>query len=522
MVNQDTPPYSSPIVPVIHLGLLLLVVVVAYSNTLYSPFILDDLSCIQYNDFLKLYSLSPQYLFEAAFSGPMPTRPVANISFALDYYFNQEVNIVSLHLTNIAIHCMNGVFLYYFALLTLKTPALRNKYHNSHYWIPLLTALLWAAHPLHTQSVTYLVQRMNSLAVLFYLLAFIFYIHARYTQKKSTVLLFTAASLTSGALAAGTKEITITLPVFILLYEFFFFRDLSKEWIRQKTPLLIALFAGMLAAFFIKFGLFFWETIPASYATRDFSLIERLLTEPRVIVFYLSLLFLPLPSRLNLEHDFQLSHGLIDPHTTLPAIFLLILLPLMAILITKKHRLLAFAILWFLGNLALESTFIPLEIIFEHRTYLPSMMVCLALVTILYQIVPHRTLLPLLIVLITLLTIGTYQRNETWRNEITILIDSARKSPNKARPHVHLGEALIARKKYPEAVVLLKKAISLDTTNHNAMNSLGVAYARTGDFALAIDQFRQVLEIEPSHITARENMLQAIKDSKHTKHPTHE
>lgn len=503
-------------IPRIYLFILLpFLVFLTYSNTLHSPFIFDDINAVQDNLHLRLTHITPQTLFEAAFSGTLPTRPVANLSFALDYYFHQGHNLISLHLTNIAIHYINAALLYVFILLTLKTPAIRNQYKDIHlHWVPLLTSLLWAVHPLHTQSVTYIVQRMNSLAVLFYLLAFIFYITARNTDKNKYSLLLALASIIAGALAIGTKEISITLPAFILLYEFFFFQNLDRGWLRQQRFLFIVLFIGGVAVFFIKFGLLFWETIPASYARRDFTLTERLLTEPRVIFFYLSLLFFPLPARLNLEHDFQISQSLTDPLLTLPVIVLLFLLPLLAVLIARKERLAAFTIFWFLGNLALESSFIPLEIIFEHRTYLPSMMVILLMVIILFRLVQFRTLLPVILVLAGLLAIGTFQRNKVWKDELSILLDCVEKSPTKARPHYNLGivyseqgESSKAIEHYEKARQVLRSA-SINT-------NLGIELYRIGSIDGAIASYRHALEIEPNFPMAHYHLgvaLAATKD----------
>ena len=118
---------------------------------------------------------------------------------------------------------------------------------------------------------------------------------------------------------------------------------------------------------------------------RDFTLQERLLTQFRVVIFYISLVVLPYPSRLTLEHDFALSYSLLDPFTTLLSLFALLLFILAAIFSARRERIFSFCILWFFGNLFIESSFIPLEIIFEHRTYLPSMMLIFLFIIIRYN-----------------------------------------------------------------------------------------------------------------------------------------
>ncbi len=490
--------------------LLPLLIFAIYSNTLHSPLIFDDLHTITHNQHNRLIQLTPESLCKAGFSGTNSSRPTAKISFALDYYFNQGLNVVSLHLTNIIIHIINAIFLYYFLILTFKTPALKNKYKKHRNWISLLTSLLWAMHPLHTQSVVYIVQRMNSLSVLFYLLAFICFINARFSQKKAPVLFLSSASLLSGILAVGSKEIAVTLPGFIILYEFFFFQDLNRSWLKQKKFILIAFFGAAISLFLIKFGISFWESIPASYDRRDFTLLERLLTEPRVILFYLSLLFLPLPSRLNLEHDFPLSHSLINPLTTLPALLLIFLFVIVAIVITKKERLLAFAIFWFLGNLILESSFIPLEIIFEHRTYLPSMMVCLVLVTTMVYFIPYRTLFPVMILLVALLAWGTYERNKTWNSELSILTDCVKKSPDKARSQYNLGIVYSEQGAPYKAISHYEQALRINPQSASVNTNLGLELFRLGFINKAITHYEQALLIAPGFPMAHFHMGEAL------------
>lgn len=477
--------------------LLPLLIFTIYSNSLRSPLILDDIHTITNNQYNRLTQLTPEALYNAGFSGTNVSRPIAKISFALDYYFNNGINLISLHITNICIHIINSILLYYFLLLTFKTPAIRNQYIKTGNRISLFTAFLWAVHPLHTQSVVYIVQRMNSLAVLFYLLSFVCFITARLNDKKTTVILLSSASIFFGVLAFGTKEIAVTLPMFILLYEFFFFQDLDRFWLKQKKLVLLTCSGAAVVLFLYKFGINFWETIPASYASRDFTLVERLLTEPRVILLYLNLLLLPLPSKLTLEHDFPLSHSLLTPVTTLPAILFIFLLATLAVLITKKERLLAFAIFWFIGNLFLESSFIPLEIVFEHRTYLPSMMVNLGMVIILVRLVPYRTFFPFMILLISLLAWGTYERNKTWASELSILTDCVEKAPNKARPQYNLGIVYSEKGLPHKAIAHYEQALRINPHSASINTNLGIELYQLGFIDKAISHYRRALVIEP-------------------------
>ena len=206
---------------------LALVVILLYVETLTGPFIFDDKPNILENSHIRLTKLTVTDLARAAFKSPIPRRPLANISFALNYYFH-GYNPVAYHLVNILIHILNGIVLFLLAKTTLRTPSLRSDY-ETYRWIPFFTALLWLVHPLQTQSVAYIVQRMNSLATLFYLLSILLYAKSRLESKDRPRKLLLAGCILSGLFALASKEISATLPFFLLLYEWYFVQDLSRR-----------------------------------------------------------------------------------------------------------------------------------------------------------------------------------------------------------------------------------------------------------------------------------------------------
>jgi len=148
-----------------------------YSNTLGSPFVFDDAPNIQENPHIRLTKLTLEGIKNAGLQNSSSNRPVANISFALNYYFHQY-HVLGYHLVNILIHAAAGFFLYLLVKTTMNLPSLRSRY-GSHEWIPLFTVLIWLVHPIQTQSVTYIVQRMNSIAAMFYVLSLLLYAKAR-------------------------------------------------------------------------------------------------------------------------------------------------------------------------------------------------------------------------------------------------------------------------------------------------------------------------------------------------------
>ena len=199
------------------LTLSAIIVVLIYADTLTTPFIFDDINNIRDNPHIRIPVPSLKNLVWAGFHSPEANRPVANISFALNYYFH-DYNLVGFHLVNILIHLSAGILLYFLTKATLATPAIRTTF-DKFGWIPFFTAFIWMVHPLQIQSVAYLVQRMNSLSAMLYILSLLFYVRFRLAAGGKAKWPLLAGCIFSGLMAFGTKEITVTLPLFILLYE---------------------------------------------------------------------------------------------------------------------------------------------------------------------------------------------------------------------------------------------------------------------------------------------------------------
>jgi hypothetical protein len=427
------------------------------------------------------------------------SRPVTNISFALNYFFGQY-NVTGYHLVNIAIHCIAGIFLFLLVGTTINLPALRVKGYSTR-WLPFLAALIWLINPVQTQSVTYVVQRMNSMTAMFYVMALFAYVQGRLADRWRLKLGYFGGAAGAGLLALGSKEIAVTLPVFIVLYEWYFLQDLQWGWLKKHGWLLGGLFGLLLSgAVFFFYGKDPLSRLLAEYAFRDFTLGERLLTEARVVIFYLTLLLLPVPGRLNLDHDFPLSHSLLEPVSTLLSLTALVLFAGLAVVLARRHRLLSFGIIWFLGNLAIESSFVPLEIIFEHRLYLPSMMLIPALLASARKYLTGRY--PKMITvtaLVLILMFWTYQRNQAWADPIWFWSDCVQKSPDKARVHNNLAMILHETGLYPEKTEYhLREAIRVDRSFGEAYCNLANIRWDQGRFAEAIELYTKALEIHPN------------------------
>jgi tetratricopeptide (TPR) repeat protein len=512
---------------------LALLVFSIYTNTLRAPYFFDDEINITRNPHIRLTQITPDGLIKAGFESHIPNRPVANISFGLNYYFG-GYHVFGYHLVNLVIHMITGLLLYLLVKTTLllswgtdrdasilKPPAAGSEpaygwRSLDPSWVSFWAASLWLVHPVQTQSVTYIVQRMNSMATLFCVLSLLLYARGRISQKlrfnpsrrPSThpYVLF-AGSLVGGLLAFGSKETAATLPFFILLYELYFFQDLSWAWVTRNY-----LYVGIvLVLFFITAAVYMgdhpWDKILAGYARRDFTLNQRVLTEFRVVIFYLSLLIWPHPSRLNLQHDFALSYSLFDPLTTVMSLGVIVGLLALGIYLAPRQRILSFCLLWFLGNLVIESSVIGLELVFEHRLYMPSMFLSLAAVMLFCRYVKLRWLQAVLLGMVVMVSaFGTFERNKVWKDEVTFYRDCVQKSPTKARARDGLGSALLKRGQVEEAIAQYNESLRLAPDFASAHNNLGIALIRSENFSQAIYHFQEALRLVPGYADAFYNL----------------
>lgn len=490
-------------------GLLIVLVAVAvffiYAKTLTGGFIFDDRHNIKDNPHIRLTHITPKSLYDTVREGPSSRRPVAMISFALNYYFH-GYKVVGYHLVNLMIHITTGLLLYLLITMTWQTPAMHPR-DNRYSWVAFFTAIIWLVHPIQTQSVSYVVQRMNSMATMFYVLSMVLYVKARFAEAKPEKAAWFSAAAVSGILALGSKETAATLPVFIFLYEWYFFQDLRRDWIKKRIPILAGIMILLIIIALIFLGRHPLEKVLSGYATHHLTMAQRGLSQFRVVIFYISLLLWPHPSRLNLDHDFQPSFSALDPVTTVPAMAAIIGILVLALFLAKKQRLISFCILWYFGNLVIESSIIGLELVFEHRNYMPSMFVVLLAVFLSFRYIKPGWLTPLMLLAVAaVFATWTYQRNEVWRSPVLIWKDSAQKSPHNPRSLNNLGVALADHGHYPEAVQYYHKALQIYPNYAEAHANLGYAIARQGQLDEAIIHFKTALQLDPQFHEAHTNL----------------
>jgi len=514
-----------------------------YSNTLEVPFIFDDQARINENPYIRIHELTIDNLVQASFNKKSSaSRPLGNLSFALNFYFHQY-KLPGYHVVNIIIHILTSLFLYLLIKTTLTTPVLSLKYDHPDA-IAFFTALIWMVHPLHTQSVTYIVQRLNSMAAMFYVLSFLLYAKGRISQiqqatknhqietisksntdtssnKQKTVFsiqrsassLYYLGAVMAWMLALGSKQNAAMLPFFIFLYEWYFFQDLDRNWLKRHMKIVfgVVILFGLTALIFLGTSPLERLTSITDFAHHEFTLTERIMTQFRVVIYYLSLLAFPHPSRLNLDHDFPLSHSLTNPITTLLCLVAIIGLIGLAVYIARKERLLSFCILWFFGNLVIESSVIPLAIIYEHRTYLPSMLVSLLIVILGYRYIKSKWIsVAIMCAVISAFSYWTYQRNSVWGDLVVFWSDSVEKSPKKSRPHNNLGLALAIQGRRAEAIKHYAESLRINPNYFEAHINMGIALSEEGHMDKAIEHYYEALRIKPYHPEAHNKLGLAL------------
>ena len=414
-------------------------------------FLFDDTINIVDNISIRLQTLDLPALKEAALSGDagMLGRPLSMLSFALNYYFN-GLNPFNFKLTNIVIHLLNGVCIYALTVLILQTCRQRDLSGiNEAYarWVGLAVASAWLLHPLNLTAVLYIVQRMTSLAALFTLMGLITYLRGRQQLAvgKSGWGWIVVSFALFMPLAVFSKENGALLPVFMLAIEWVFFR--FKTATSGSRRFLIALFTISILLPLIALMTYFIAN-PASlisgYSVRDFTLTERLMTEARVMWFYIQLIAAPDISQLGVYHDdISVSKSLLTPPSTVFSCIGIILLTGSALILRKRHPIASFGILFFLIGHSLESSVIALELVHEHRNYLPAYGLLLTLFYYLLYPLAHAKSLKarqILAVFFTLMLAGvTFLRATQWGDHFLMKEMAAANHPNSIRSNVDIG-----------------------------------------------------------------------------------
>ncbi|MDH3379263.1 MAG: hypothetical protein OEQ39_20245 [Gammaproteobacteria bacterium] len=472
----------------------------AYSPGLSGDFLFDDEANIRQNRALAFDALNLEALWRAAnggFAGPL-NRPIAMLSFAIDtglhgfdpFYFKT---------TNLAIHIATGLSVWLLVHLLLTQTGVNSRRAQ---WITIATAAAWTLHPFNLSPVLYVVQRMTSLSALFVCCGVISYVLGRrrlQDDRRAWPYLLIATPL-FGTFALLCKESGALLPLLLLVTEYCLFQFKGLDY--KSRRLLVAYLVVFASAPFLALGYYYWThpySFAGGYSHRDFNAIERLMTESRVIVWYLKMIVFPVTSEMGLQHDdIAISRSIFDPVTTLPAILSIVGAVIAAVALRKRAAVLSFGLLWFLTGHLLESTILPLDIAYEHRNYLPSVGIVFALLYYGLKTWRLELLLPLqtTIVLgtVSILAFTTHIRASDWGDPQRFTLSEVKHHPKSPNNNYFAGMQLLAtaaRQDSPDesAIALASKYLKTALTLRPAMASATIALLCMNlDFRQTLDQ----------------------------------
>ena len=446
-----------------------------YAPGLTGGFALDDYTNIVQNAAVHIGSLSWDALSRAAFSfqaGPT-MRPVSMLSFALNsYFFGSDAE--PFKVVNLVIHLLNGLLVFILLLQVLQAyrrhlaPSLPERRVE---WLALIVGAMWLLHPLNLMPVLYVVQRESALSSLFVLVGCNAYVWGRtrcLAGRSGTWVIWVTVPICT-LIAMVCKESGALLPVYALIIELFIFRFQGGDGRRDLKALLFYLPMLVLPICGAALWIVAAHGGPLDYSHRDFTLLERLMSETRILWLYIGWTLIPNLSSLGLYHDdIAVSHGLLQPTTTLWAIAGLIVLAAACMRLWRRYPLAVMGVAWFFGGQLMESTVFPLELAYEHRCYLPDLGLILTVVSLVFPLEDaSRFRLPRYAVLGAMLgayAFLTWARADSWSDNLTFSASEARHHPESPYATYMLGQtyANIAlfedQSKYPEAVASLRAA----------------------------------------------------------------
>lgn len=477
--------------------LLVLLVGLAYHASPKNGFHLDDAINIVRHGPVHMHNLDVESLRRGALEGHVANRILPNLSFAIDWWRGGG-SATAFQQTNLLIHVLTALAV--FALLQKILRLSGSSLREAHI-VAFLASAVWALHPIQVQAVTYIVQRMAALSALFMLIALLSYLNCRTSPRR---LPWVAATLSASLAALLSKENAAILPLLFLLAEFTLVRPAPRPFtLIDKLLLAIPVIGGayLLADLLLFKGPFF-DFISAGYANREFTLSERLLTQPRVIFFHLGQILFPLPSRFSIEHDFLTSSSLLNPAGTLPALAGIGVAVAVGVWATVRQptATAGFFVLWLPLTLSIESSVIALEMLFEHRMYLPSVglagLMALALRHA-FRMGTQRAAMIGALIVIALLTTATLLRVPAWRTSTTLYEHAVRTAPSSPRAWTNLATAYIAEGRRTEALTAYDRALSLDSRYAVAYLNRASALRQDGKFDAAAADYRRFIELRP-------------------------
>ena len=460
--------------------------VLAYHNSLTGSFFHDDFQTILENSTIR--HLWPIWPVLAPFRGSASTvagRPFINLTLAVNYAIS-GYNVWSYHVVNLVVHILAGLTLYGFVRRTLLQALLRERFGAASSELALAIATLWVVHPMQTESVTYIVQRAESIMGLFYLLTLYYFIRGSESPRPR---LWYGLTVAACALGMASKQVMVSAPLAVMLYDRAFLSGSFRHAWRQRWPVYLALSATWIVLVATMVSADFYATMRKVSEAHHVGRWTYLLTESEVIVNYLRWSVWPkdLPILVN---TFQ------PGSVILPGAAILLLLGA-SVWALRENSIWGFVGAWFFMILAPTSSFLPsIDPIFLHRMYLPLAAVVSVVVMGLYAVM-GRLSLAVFVVMAIGLGVLTGQENRIFSKE----------------PHYNKGLGLAAVGRYREAIWNYEQALQITPNDPDAQYDLAVVLMRLGLPQQAINHYSRALQLKPDFAEAHNNLGFALAEA---------
>jgi tetratricopeptide (TPR) repeat protein len=496
--------------------ILVAVVGLVYSNTFLNSFHFDDLPSILEKPWIRGLDKIPQFLGK---ENSLFLRPLVILSFNINYAIS-EFEVWSYHLFNIIFHAIATLLVYQLARKALN---FMEDFSSQKRFavLPFFAAMLFALHPLNTQSVTYISSRSSIMVTVCYLSALILFFDG-FKKWKQTGQKAWAYFIGSGIfffLGGLSKEIIVTFPAMLFLVHFYFIsRETLKAWIATYAKWIFLLAIPLLT--FVGYKQFAaGGLLPASSAYLKSG--TWFLTQTSVVPFeyFRKMLF---PFNMNIDIDFPVLNNWLQPTHWLGIVALGIFVFFWIRISTRVsetvevgRRFVGFGMAWILLTLLPTSSFIPLlDVAVEHRTYLPMVGLVFLMAggfSCILEFLPATKLINYCAVLILIFfSLGVMVRNQDWKDEVTLWSDAKMKSPNLVRPYNNVGEAYDKLGKYDEAIVEFEGALKLNPNYFFGLNNLGNIYGKQRKLPEAIEYIKRALKQKPDYSPAHYNLARAF------------
>lgn len=503
-----------------------MVILLNYSNSLFSPFQFDDELIIQNNPYIK----NSTYLQSAK----VHYRHIFYLTFALNYYWG-KLNPFGYHLFNVLLHFSTSIIVFFIAFITIEKGILWNR--KAALKIASITSLFFALNPAHSETVTYISGRGSGLAGFFYLLSLLLFILGSLKYKGirflGQVLYF--LSIIAGAMAVFSKEISVTLPAAIVLYDICFIK--KGNWIRFRDRFLFYYFPfPILAIFFLKKSSTFLYEVSSWLKKIDFGYAFNQL---KIISYVIKLYIFPINMTFN--YDFSRANFFGDATNTVVIGFLLTIMYLVFKKFYQKSAILSFSALWYFVTISPTNTFLPRMDLFSDRNlYLPSFGLSLFFAVVVYLFFASvegknsKTLLSIreictgapkvpltntcsaegnkynkkystrmficfgfLVVILSANSAILIKRNASYKSNISFWEESYEKSPNQMRVLHNLSHYYLLNNDIKKAFVMLKRLVVFNPANYYAHVNLGKLYLDSGNNEMAEREFKRAIEVDP-------------------------